>query len=334
MIDDVFVFDCVVHVYDLSDENLRADEPTAQHARDEIVNHNRWTQRLQPDGPHPLQHRWSIEEVYDLVFARGGVDMAMAQAVPIYDWYKDWFAPVQTQYEMAAKYPDQVMFCGGVDPIAQGLPLALREIERQVKDLGARSMKFYNGHMTTAWACDDESVAYPMYEKCGELGLTLLQFHKGSPFGKQNIEDLKPNDLQKAARDFPDLNFVIHHIAVPYFDEALNIASRFPNVYIALSGNLNGYLVAPRLVLEQVGRLLGAVGPEKLLYGSEAALMGSPRPVIEAFLAMEMPLDLRSGYGYPQITRRDKELILGENFARLTGVDIEAKKRELVRHGR
>jgi predicted TIM-barrel fold metal-dependent hydrolase len=330
MFGDMFVFDCVIHVYDLSDDNIRTDEPTAEHARKEIVDHNRWTQRLQPDGPHPLQHRWSVEEVYDLVFTRGGVDMAMAQAVPIYDWYKDWFAPVQTQYEMARKYPDQVLFCGGVDPIAQGLPLALKEIERQVTELGARSMKFYNGHLDTAWRCDDETIAYPMYEKCAELGINLLQFHKGSPFGKQNLEDLQPNDLQKAARDFPELNFVIHHIAVPYFDAAVNIASRFPNVYIALSGNLNASLVAPRMVQEQLGRLLGSVGPEKLLYGSEAALMGSPKPVIDHFLTLEIPEDLRVGYGYPQLADRDRRLILGENFARLMGVDIEAKKLQLA----
>ena len=43
----------------------------------------------------------------------------------------------------------------------------------------------------------------------------------------------------------------------------------------------------------------------------------------------EMPDDLREGYGYPEITREDRENILGKNFARLMGVDIEDKKREL-----
>jgi len=34
-------------------------------------------------------------------------DLAMAQTVPIFDWFKDWFAPVRAQYEMAQLYPDQ-----------------------------------------------------------------------------------------------------------------------------------------------------------------------------------------------------------------------------------
>ena len=37
----------------------------------------------------------------------------------------------------------------------------------------------------------------------------------------------------------------------------------------------------------------------------------------------------RRGYGYPQITREDKERILGRNFADLMGIDLDAKRAEL-----
>jgi predicted TIM-barrel fold metal-dependent hydrolase len=322
MINGVFVFDCVIHVYDLSDGNLRPDEPSSDHARETLARQNDWTTHFQPNAPHQVRKRWTVEEVYDLVFTQGGADMAMAQAVPIYDWYQDWFAPVETQYEMADKYPGEVLFCGGVDPNWQGVDAALKEIDRQARDLGARSFKFYNGHLTNSWRCDDEKIAYPMYERAAENGVKVLQFHKGAPFGKQNVEDLRPNDLQKAARDFPDLDFVIHHAAIPYFDETADIVSRFPNVYVALSGNINYALVAPMMVQQQLGALLASAGPEKILYGSEAALVGSPRPFIENFLKLEIPEHLRVGYGFPQLTDADKALILGGNFARLMGVEV------------
>jgi hypothetical protein len=66
-----------------------------------------------------------------------------------------------------------------------------------------------------------------------------------------------------------------------------------------------------------------------MLWGSEAALSGGPLPYLKAFMECEMPQDLREGFGYPEITREDRENILGKNFARIMGVDIEQKKREL-----
>jgi len=87
--------------------------------------------------------------------------------------------------------------------------------------------------------------------------------------------------------------------------------------------------VAPRQVQEQLGKLLQVVGPDKLMWGSEAAMTGPPGPFLKQFMALEIPEDLRSGFGYPQITLEDKRKILGLNMAKLFGVDIEAKKREL-----
>jgi hypothetical protein len=53
------------------------------------------------------------------------------------------------------------------------------------------------------------------------------------------------------------------------------------------------------------------------MWGSEAPLAGPPGPYLRAFMDLEIAEDLRDGYGYPQITRRDKELILGGTFAKL-----------------
>jgi len=322
MIDGIPIFDCVIHVYDMSDENL-TDAATARHGRDHMAM-LQGLARIQPENAdYPVITRWSAEDVYDMVFTRGGTDLAMAQTVPIYDWYKDWFAPVKAQYEMAQKYPDQVIFCGGVDPVAQGLDGALKQIDIQANEMGAKSFKLYNGHIENSWRCDDKEMAYPLYRAMLENGIDVVQFHKGVPFGQQNIEDLSPLDLQAAARDFPEMNFIIHHAAMPFFEEAISIAGRFPNVYIALSGNLNPYFVMPKRVEEQVGRLLLEVGVEKLLWGSEAAAQGNPRPYLEAFVhEFSIRDELRIDYGYPQITREDKVKILGGNFARLMKVDL------------
>jgi hypothetical protein len=44
-------------------------------------------------------------------------------------------------------------------------------------------------------ARDDESIAHPLYERARQLGINALQFHKGSPFDQQPLEQLSPLDL-------------------------------------------------------------------------------------------------------------------------------------------
>jgi hypothetical protein len=316
---DIFVFDNAIHVHDVSDANLRPDRDDAELVREQMTS-------LAP----PHQQRPTLEEAYRTIFVDSPTDMAMAQVVPLFDWYKDFFAPVETQAAMARAYPERVLFCGGVDPLFRGLDYALEQLEYQINELGAVSIKFYNGHTDLSWRCDDEALAYPLYQRAGELGIKVLQFHKGIPFGRSDVDAMRPVDLQKPARDFPDLTFLVHHLAIPYEDEMISIASRFPNVHISMTPLFNYGLIAPRRVQKWIGKCMQMVGVDKLIWGTDAPLAGSPAPYLQAFLELEMPEDLRSGYGYPQVTRADKEQILGLNFARMMGVDVEAKKRELA----
>ena len=323
MIKGLFVFDAVVHMYNLSGKNLKP-RPDAQHTQDYLLRLGQLARAPEESTRYePFAREWTVEDMGRLLFEESETDMAMAQVVPLFDWWVDGFAPIRSQYELARAFPGRVLFCGGVDPAFQGVDGACRSMRVQAEEMGAVSFKFYNAHVDgNSWHCDDRQIAYPMYEEARRLGVRVLQFHKGLPLGPVNMEDLRPNDLQAPARDFPELIFIIHHLGLPYFEETLSIAARFPNVYLALSGNINMYVIAPRMVQEQLGRLLLYCGPEKLLWGSEAALYGSPQPYLEAFLGLQIPDDLRQSYGYPQITVEHKRLILGENFARIMGIKV------------
>ena len=319
MIEDVVVVDAVVHLSDMSDANL-LDVPWAQRARELPLALGEALRPLHGD-PTDFADRISVETMTRMVFEDSPTDVAISQVVPIFDYYADWWAPVQLQADFARANPGRAYFCGGVDPAYRGVDAALEHLEWQVTELDAISLKFYNGHVEKSWRCDDRELAYPLYERAGELGVDVLQFHKGFPFGLEDVEDVRPNDLQAAARDFPDLTFVIHHLGVPYFEETVLIAARFPNVHLCLGANLAFTPIAPRQVAEQLGRLLRDVGPDKLWYGSEAGLAGPPRPYLQAFWDLRMPEDLQVGYGYPEITHEDRRKILGGNCARVLGID-------------
>lgn len=62
----------------------------------------------------------------------------------------------------------------------------------------------------------------------------MVQFHKGFPLELGPVEAFRPNDLQYAAADSPELNFGIHHLGDPYVDEAISIASRFDNIFLII----------------------------------------------------------------------------------------------------
>ena len=96
-------------------------------------------------------------------------------------------------------------------------------MERQVGEFGARAFKFYNVRYDYGrpfpWRMDDPQVAFPVFEKAQELGVNLIGVHKGVPLGPQPIEATQTWDMDGAAANFPDLNFVIFHVGLPFIDE-------------------------------------------------------------------------------------------------------------------
>jgi predicted TIM-barrel fold metal-dependent hydrolase len=325
----MFIFDNVVHMYDNTAENVVAGEG------ERVAGNLNGFGQLLSNEKYPAKEDFlgtelSIEEGHRLLFEESDTDMAMAQTVPLFGWWKKGFSPAERQYAFKEAYPEKVLFCGGVDPLFQGIEGAVNELERQVTEWGATSMKFYQAHRKgLSWRVDDQKFAYPMWEKCVELGVKCVQFHKGTPFGTERMEDMRPNDIQDAATDFPELTFIIHHLGDPYIDESISIAARNPNVWLALSAWINIFPIMPMPAYHWIGKALSFVGPDRLLWGSEAFIWPNVQGYIDLFANMEMPEELQDGYGYPPLTKDVKRKIFGENFAGLMGIDIPSKLEEL-----
>jgi len=328
MNDGYFIFDNVVHMYDNRPANVTNDlgkrNIEAFHRTFGKAGHSLYR----------VDEKLSLEtdEALRYLFVHSDTDMAMAQTVPLFGLWEDGFAPARLQWELKEACPERVVFCGGVDPIYQGIRGAVREMERQAEEWGAVSFKFYKAHgPRLAWRVDDRDIAYPLWEKARELGITHVQFHCGLPFGHERVEDLRSNDIQAAAADFPELVFVIHHLGLPYFDETVNIASRFENVWLSLSSIVfNTWAVSPWDTYTRLGTVLRSVGHKRVLWGSEAFIWPDVQPLIELFAGMQMPEELQDRYGFPEITVEAKRDIFGLNQARLLGLDVEAKLRKLA----
>lgn len=319
----IFVFDNVVHMYDNRADNVI--DPVAMNYMAK-----RFSMGGNLDTDTHAGRATQIDDALRFLFVEADADMVMAQTVPLFSYWRKGFAPAELQYALSAAAPDRVLFCGGVDPVFQGLNGAAEEMDRQVDEWGATSFKFYQGHHAgLTWRADDRRLAYPLYERMGAHGLKVAQFHKGIPLGYEYVEDLRPNDIQQAAVDFPEMTFILHHFGQPYIDETINIASRFENVWLSLSAIINLFPLAPWTVYEIVGKAVRSVGSERILWGSEAFAYPRVQPYIEAFANMEMPEELQDRYGYPALTLEAKRNILGLNMARLMDVDVAAKLRSL-----
>jgi predicted TIM-barrel fold metal-dependent hydrolase len=323
---DMFIFDNVVHMYDNTPDNVL--DPVAKNNLEKF--HVRYTD----EGEDMSQFSGAAmnrDDALRQLFTESETDMAMAQTVPLFGWWKEGFAPARLQHELQMAAPDRVVFCGGVDPLFQGVRDAVKEMERQVVEWGAVSMKFYKSHgARLTWRADDREIAYPMWEKAMELGLSSVQFHCGGPLGREPVEALRAIDIQAAAADFPDLNFIIHHLGDPYIDETLNIASRFDNIYLALSSTvINIWPIAPWETYERMGKCLARVGEDKLLWGSEAFIWPHLQMLIDIFGELRIPEELQDRYGYPELTDQARRKILGLNQAKILGLDVATKLKQL-----
>ena len=194
------------------------------------------------------------------------------------------------------------------------------------------------------WFVDDEKIAYPMLERARRLGVKRLCVHKGLPLGP--VADFNhPRDFIKAARDFPDLDFLAYHAGllsvsatgqtaeVPWTSEFCRMKKKEPglrNIYLEL-GSTFGQLVTtnPTACAHLLGQAIDAFGADHVLWGTDSIWYGSPQWQIEAFRRFEIPPALVEKHGYAPLTRAVKEQIFGLNAARVFGVDPNAARHEI-----
>jgi predicted TIM-barrel fold metal-dependent hydrolase len=324
MIDDYFVFDSVAHVLDLDEKNYLGPEAAllSQHLYG-------FHATMTPEGagvlaPEQFIRNWTPEEIDHQVYEESSVDMAVAMPLPLTDLFHDGASAPDRCAKLASLRPERSVFWGTVNPL-EGRR-ALDEMERQVEELGARAFKFYNVRydygQQVGWRMDDPVIAFPIYDKMRELGINLCGVHKGSPLGPQRIEFTQTWDMDGAAVAYPDINFVVFHVGMPFIDETCWQLIRFPNLYASLAASVNFIVRAPRQFAEIMGKLLFWCGEDKIVFGSEAPIF-HPEWALRAFADFEIPQDLVDGYGYPQLTPQAKRKILGENLLRLHGMDVE-----------
>lgn len=165
----------------------------------------------------------------------------------------------------ARKFPGTIIPFGSVDPLSGSN--ALESARVLVEDFGVRGFKFH----PSLQRFEPNSLAhYPLWEFLEESGSIAL-FHTGQtgigaglPGGRGiRLGYSQPMLLDEVAADFPSLQIVMAHPAVPWLDEQISIATHKANVWIDLSGWSPKYF--PETLIRQIN------GPlrRKVLFGSD-----------------------------------------------------------------
>jgi predicted TIM-barrel fold metal-dependent hydrolase len=233
----------------------------------------------------------------------------------------------------------------------------LDEMERQVAKLHIYAWKTYTGAELgeRAWRLDDEAVAYPFWERTTRLGIRNICVHKGLPLGAFNERACTPKDLEKAARDWPHLNFIVYHSGyrgtgflargtgepvrdppsndpqeIPWISDILRILRRNPgirNIYFELGSTFQQLSAGnPVRCLHMLGQMLQVAGADHILWGTDSIWGGSPQSQIERLRRLRMSDQLMERFNYVQLTDEIKNQIFGLNAARLFGVDVAAER--------
>lgn len=204
------------------------------------------------------------------------------------------------------------------------------------------------------WRMDDEKVTYRAYERFQKSGIRNVCVHKGlfPPSLDKEFPKLRPyvdvSDVAKAAKDWPKLNFLIYHSGYRFVGgdsfasdaadgwaqveksgrlEWVSDLAEIPrrhgvsNVYGDLGQVFAATVVQhPRLAAFMLGTLVGGLGADHLVWGSDALWTGSPQWQIEGLRRLEIPEDMQKEYGFSPLGAADgpvKAAILGGNSARL-----------------
>ena len=187
---------------------------------------------------------------------------------------------------------DTVWPFGSVHPSS---PDAFSELER-LKNAGVCGIKFHNEYQN--FFVDDES-AFPVYERCAELGFIML-FHGGADRGFSPPVKTAPRRMRRVALRFPQAKIIVAHLGGQDMQQEAIDELADTNVYIDTS------FVSRSVEPSVAERSIRAFGFDRVIFGSDCP-WDTPANTVAFLQAMDF-----SQEEYEKIYSKNALKILGE----------------------
>ena len=316
-----FIVDSHMHYWDASPENWKPGrEQFAKGWIDCFYGYH----QLGPPETHwnwEKYCKYSEEDLMRDVFEEGHVDVAIFQSTYLHDWYTDGFNTAARNHTLTEKYPGRFVTNARWDP-REG-DAGLDQLEKDAELYGLKGVKLYTAEWrdgSRGWKLTDPE-AYRFLEKCQSLGIKNQHVHKGPTIWPLDKDAFDVSDVDRAATDFPELNFVVEHVGLPRIEDFCFMAVQEPNVYAGLSVVIGGLMHSrPKFFAKVMGELLFWVGEDRMTFGSDYGIW-EPKWQVEGLVDWQMPDD-EAFSDYPRPTTTTKKKILGLNAAKLYDIDV------------
>jgi len=200
----------------------------------------------------------------------------------------------------------------------------------------------------TGWWLDDEEYGARLIEMARKTGVRTICIHKGLPLptafmtAKNRIYG-GCGDVGKAARQNPDINFIIYHSGydLKARDQAAFVPGKHElgidslvqslidngvkpnsNVYAELGTTWRYLMRDPNEAAHAMGKLFRYVGEDNVLWGTDSIWYGSPQDQIQAFRTFQISREYQEKYGYPAVTPELRAKVFGLNALKPYGLNL------------
>ncbi len=243
----------------------------------------------------------------------------------------------------------------------------IEQMEREINQYKISSWKWYchtdPARTGNGFQCDDDNAQW-FIEESRKRGMKLISVHKGYSYQSRSLGHLaNPKDMEKAALNNPDFNFIVYHSAIKHgkseqgmkpgedwldathnnYDPTtgdfewhkilMDIKKRNPkinNLYCEIGSFFNTLaIVHPELAAHGMGKNIKHYGADHVIWGTDCLWWGSPQWGIDAFKRFQISDQMCEKFGYKKITKEDKAKIFGLNAAKLYKIDVNAKRKAL-----
>ena len=140
-----------------------------------------------------------------------------------------------------------------------------------------------------------DAVYFPLYTKCCELELPLCM-NAGLPGPPIPGDVQNPIHLDRVCVRFPELKLCMMHGADPWWDTAIRLMIKYPNLHLMTSA------WAPKYLPESLLHYMRTRGKTKVIFASDAPVLSITRTIGEA-MALDLPDQVRDNYLYGNAQR-------------------------------